>query len=132
MLRPLCRALKGKSQKQSLVWSTEMMELVLYQTQPKLLAHPHPEAPIAITSYGSDAGVGACLEQFVNGHWQPLAFFFSKQLQDPERNYSTFDREMLALYLAIRHFRFLVEGRNFTVFTDHKPLVNAMFKVSDP
>ena len=43
-----------------------------------------------------------------------------------------FDREMLAMYLAIRHFRFLVEGRNFTVFTDDKPLVDAMFKVSDP
>ena len=39
---------------------------------------------------------------------------------------------MLALYLAIRHFRFLVEGRNFTAFTDHKPLVDAIFKVSDP
>ena len=87
-----------------------------------LLAHPYPEAPIAITSVNSDAGVGTCLAQFVNGHWQPLAFF-GKQLRDPERNYNKFDREMLVLYLAIRHFRFLVEGRNFTVFTDHKPLV---------
>ena len=37
-----------------------------------LLALSHPEAPIAITSDASDAGVGACLEQIVNGHWQPL------------------------------------------------------------
>ena len=39
---------------------------------------------------------------------------------------------MLALYLAIRHFRCLAKGRNCTVFTDHKPLVDAMFKSSDP
>ena len=96
-----------------------------------LLAYPHPEAPIAITSYASDGGVGACLEQFMNGYWQPLTFF-SKQLRDPERNYSTVDRQMLPMYLAIRHFRYLVEGRNFTVFTGHKSLVHAMFKVSDP
>ena len=62
-----------------------------------LLVDPHPEAPIAFTSYASDGGVGACLGQFVNGYWQSLTFF-SKQLRDPERNYSTFDREMLAMY----------------------------------
>ena len=39
---------------------------------------------------------------------------------------------MLALYLAKRYFRFLVEVRNFTIFTDYKPLEDAMFKVSDP
>ena len=37
-----------------------------------LLAHPHHKAPIAVTSDDSDAGVGACLEQFVNGHWPSL------------------------------------------------------------
>ena len=67
----------------------------------------------------------------MNGHWQLLAFF-SKQLRDPELNYNTYDREMLALYFTIRRFRYLVEGRNITVFTDHKPLVDAMFNVSDP
>ncbi|XP_035265827.1 uncharacterized protein LOC118223430 [Anguilla anguilla] len=36
------------------------------------------------------------------------------------------------LYLAVRHFRFLLEGRRFTAFVDHKPLVLAMAKVSEP
>ena len=36
-----------------------------------------------------------------------------------ERKYGTFDRELLSLYLAVRHLRFLLEARPFTVFVDH-------------
>lgn len=43
-----------------------------------------------------------------------------------------FDRELLALFLATRHFRFLLEGRSFTAYVDHKPLTFAMSKVSEP
>ena len=43
-----------------------------------------------------------------------------------EKCYSTFDRELLAVYLAIKHFRHFLEGREFHVFTDHKPLTFAL------
>jgi cleavage and polyadenylation specificity factor subunit 1 len=33
---------------------------------------------------------------------------------------------------GIRHFRFILEGRAFTIYTDHKPLVGALARVSDP
>ena len=33
--------------------------------------------------------------------------------------------------MAIRHFRFMLEGRNFTIYTDHKPLVHAMAKITE-
>jgi transposase InsO family protein len=33
---------------------------------------------------------------------------------------------------GIRHFRFILEGRSFTIYTDHKPLVGALALVSDP
>ena len=42
------------------------------------------------------------------------------------------DRELLAVYLAIRHFRHLLEGTFFTIQTDHKPLVDALVKSGDP
>jgi hypothetical protein len=42
--------------------------------------------------------------------------------------YSTFDRELLTAFSAIKHFRFFLEGRPFTLFTDHKPLVSAISK----
>ena len=51
---------------------------------------------------------------------------FSKRLQPAERKYSTFGRELLAVYLAKLHFRHNWEGRHFTVFTDHKPLTHAL------
>ena len=48
-----------------------------------------------------------------------------------ERNYSTFDRELLAIHHAIRHFRHMVEGTTFTIQTDHRPLVTALTKSGD-
>ncbi|BHF62238.1 hypothetical protein SprV_0200521900 [Sparganum proliferum] len=49
----------------------------------------------------------------------------------PETRYSTFDRELLAIYLAVKHFRHFLEGRDFTVFTDHKPSTFALRSHSD-
>ena len=45
-----------------------------------------------------------------------------KKLQPAETRYSTFVRELLAIYLAIKHFRHFIVGREFCVLTDHKPL----------
>jgi len=48
-------------------------------------------------------------------------------LRPAESRYSTFDRELLAAYLAIKHFRHFIEGHSFTLYTDHKPLTFALF-----
>ncbi|KMQ83185.1 gag pol polyprotein [Lasius niger] len=39
--------------------------------------------------------------------------------------YSPYDRELLAIYSAIKYYRHLLEGRKFTVYTDHKPITYA-------
>ena len=69
----------------------------------------------------SDIAVGAELSQLRGGTWFPIAFF-SKKLQPAQVKYSAFDRELLAMYLATGHFQYYIEGRPFTIFTDHKPL----------
>jgi transposase InsO family protein len=96
-----------------------------------MLSHPHYDAPTALTVDASDVAVGGVLEQLHGDSWKPIAFF-SKQLRPPERKYSAFDRELLGLYLSIRHFRHFLEGRHFVAYTDHKPLTFAFSKASDP
>lgn len=86
-----------------------------------LLTHPDITAKLAIVTDASDTAIGAALQQMKFGNWQPLAFF-SKKLSPSQQKYSPYDRELLAIYEAIRHFRHMVEARHFTVYTDHKPL----------
>ena len=90
-----------------------------------LLAHPKLHAPTNIMADASDHAVGAVLQQCIGNEWHPISYF-SKKLRPPETRYSTFDRELLAVYLAIKHFRHFVEGREFHVLTDHKPLTFAL------
>jgi hypothetical protein len=63
--------------------------------------------------------------------WQPLAFF-SKKLSPTQARYSTFDRDLFAAFSAVRHFRFLLEGRRFRILTNHNPLVAVMSRVLPP
>ena len=95
-----------------------------------LLSHPHPDAPTCITTDASNSAVGAVLEQFIGGQWKPISFF-SKKLSPAELNYSAFDRELLAIYLAVRHFQYFVEGRVFHINTDHKPLTFALHSTTE-
>ncbi|KMQ86423.1 gag-pol polyprotein [Lasius niger] len=93
-------------------------------TRATLLAHPDPMAELALTTDASDTSVGAVLQQQTKEGWQPLAFL-SKKLNHAQTKYSPYDRELLAIYTAIKHFRHMVEGRQFTIYTDHKPIIYA-------
>ncbi|KII60240.1 hypothetical protein RF11_05670 [Thelohanellus kitauei] len=81
-----------------------------------MLSYPKTDAPLSLTT---DAGL--------TSFWQPLAFY-SRQLKPHEKYYSAFDRELLPVYLSIRHFRDHLDGRTFNLFTDHKPLTFALSK----
>lgn len=89
-----------------------------------LLRHPLENAELALQCDASDTAMGAVLEQLNNGVWEPLGFF-SKKFSDAQRRYSTYDRELQAIYSGLKHFRDLVEGRQLMIKTDHKPLVFA-------
>ena len=82
------------------------------------LAHPSPKAETRINTDASDTAVGAVLQQHIAGVWTPLCFF-SRKLHSAETKYSAFDKELLAMYLAVKRFRHFIEGRQFTLFTDH-------------
>jgi transposase InsO family protein len=134
ILCPLTDATAGKP-KGKLQWSPAMTAAFEAAKQALVAAvplhFPDPEAELSMAVDASDSHVGAVLQQRRGGGWLPLSFF-SKKLSPAEQRYSAFDRELLAAYLAIRHFRFMVEGRQFTLFTDHMPLVAALHRVSPP
>ncbi len=71
------------------------------------------------------------MQQKLGEHWQPLGFF-KRKLTDTESRYSTLYRGLLAAHTAIRHFHHFYEGRAFQLWTDHKPLVTALSRVSAP
>jgi hypothetical protein len=86
------------------------------------LQHPAPNAELSLATDASDTHIGGVMQQKSKDHWQALGFF-SRKLTDTESRYSTFDRELLAVQAAIKHFRHFCEGRLFQLWTDHKPLV---------
>lgn len=46
-----------------------------------------------------DIAIGAVLQQFADGQWQLIAYFSCK-LSPTEHYYSTYDRELLAMYVT--------------------------------
>ena len=83
-----------------------------------LLSKSKPDTPFCTVTDGSNVTIGAILQQ-VNNLWQPLSYF-SRKLKPAETKYSTFDRELLAIYLAIKYFQLYVKGRTFYIATDNK------------
>jgi len=92
--------------------------------------HPIATATTCLTVDASDLAIGGVLEQFLDGNWKPLAFF-SRKLDKAQKSYSTFDRELLAMHSAVKHFAYFLEGRRFHIYTDHKPLTFALASSSE-
>ena len=135
LMRPLHSLLsKGKSKSQSLTWTDEAVASFNATkdslANASLLSYPKSDAPTCLMTDASDTAVGAVLQQHINGTWRPISFF-SRKMTPAETRYSTFDREMLGVYLAIKHFRHFLEGRSFHILTDHKPLTFALHARSD-
>lgn len=86
-----------------------------------MLAYPDCQSRLALVTDASDEAMGAVLQQYKGDIWQPLAFF-SRKLNTAQQKYSPYDRELLAIYESIKYFRHMLEARDFTIYTDHKPL----------
>ncbi|UYV84724.1 hypothetical protein LAZ67_X003220 [Cordylochernes scorpioides] len=128
--------LKGskKKDKRLINWTEEAKE-IFYKckndlAKATLLSYPNSELPLSLCTDASNWAIGAVLQQYENETWKPIAFF-SKKLNESQKNYSTYDRELLSIYMSIKHFKYMLEGRTFKIFTDHKPLVFAFKQRND-
>ncbi|XP_063244803.1 uncharacterized protein LOC134546161 [Bacillus rossius redtenbacheri] len=118
---PLHEILRGAAKgKDTIVW-TAASSMAFEDCKAKLasatlLAHPIPDAPLALVTDASDFAVGAVLQQQVRNHWQPLAF--SAKMNPAQQKYGAYDKELLAIYLTVRHIDFIGQ---FTTDIRHIP-----------
>lgn len=124
---PLTDLTKGSGTKtRAITWTEECQkafdEIKSRIMQAPILASPDPHKPFIIETDASDYGVGAVLLQKADdGTTHPIAFE-SKKLSKEERGYPAQEREMLAIIHALRTWRCFIDGRPYTVFSDHNPL----------
>jgi hypothetical protein len=83
----------------------------------QVLALPDFTLPFVLECDASGEGIGAVLMQ--GGH--PIVFE-RRNLSQPERLYSIYDKEMLAIMHALTKFRQYLVGNKFMVKTDHNSL----------
>ena len=100
------------------------IELRTILSSEPFLVLPDLNKPFFLETDASDFAIGAVLCQEVEKEKRVIAYF-SKSLTATQRNYSTSEKEMLAMVLAIEHFHQYLFGKRFTVYTDHQPLSGA-------
>ena len=93
-----------------------------------VLVAPNFQKPLKIQVDASDIGCGSVLLQENAERVDQPVCYFSKKFNKHQRNYSTVEKECLALILSLKHFDVYVNSpaHPVTVYTDHNPLVNKM------
>ncbi len=84
--------------------------------------HPKPGCPFTLYTDFSKQGLGALLVQRDEEGQDNLCLALSRSLNDAERNYSSWEGEMLAVVWAVKSMRPYLHGVPFTIVTDHQPL----------
>lgn len=92
-------------------------------TEAPILRFPsfEKEDEFQVITDASNTAIGSVLAQ-KNEKEQWIIAYASRQLNKAEINYSTTEKELLAVVWSIENFRHYLIGRQFTVQCDHKPL----------
>ena len=115
-LRPQLRRHRGSSdgavEEDGFAWSGEALKAAV--TIAPVLALPDFSKPFVVECDASTHGFGAMLLQ----EKHPIAFF-SRPIAPRHRSLAAYERELIGLVHAVRHWRPYLWGRHFTVRTDH-------------
>ena len=78
--------------------------------------------PIVLACDASAVGLGSVLSNLDENGRMRLIAFGSKTLKGPELNWSTTEKELLAIFTFVRKFKHFLGGRKFIVQSDHHAL----------
>lgn len=81
---------------------------------PPILSYPNFNKTFILTTDASNDGIGGVLSQ--DGH--PCCFI-SRTLNSAEQNYTTTEKELLAIVWSVKRLRQYLLGRKFIIETDH-------------
>ena len=120
---PLTKLLRGN--KRQFIWNACCQQafdsLKSKLLESPILGCPDFKVPFVLHTDASDTAVGAVLCQFQKDQETVIAYW-SRQLTKAERNYSTIEREALAVVGAVKEFYPYLYGFSFRLLTDHNPL----------
>ena len=86
-------------------------------TAAPLVVLPDFSNPFEVDCYASGLGIGGFLMQ----KGKPIAFF-SEKLKGPTLNYSTYDKELYALFRVLKYWQHYLWPFEFALHTDHESL----------
>jgi hypothetical protein len=115
-------------------WAMEQ-ELAFQKLKDKLVSRPILQYPdftreFVLTTDASNEKLGAIISQGEIGKDLPIAYA-SRNVNKAEQNYSTSEKELLAVVWGVKHFRPYLYGTKFKIASDHKPLMWIM-NIKDP
>ena len=87
-----------------------------------VLAYPALDRPFILQTDASNLGLGAVLAQIDSKGMERVVSYASRSLTPREKNYSTMEKEALAIVFATQHFRVYLVGHKFQIITDHRAL----------
>ncbi|GJU67424.1 reverse transcriptase domain-containing protein [Tanacetum coccineum] len=90
-------------------------------TEAPILIAPNWDKPFEIMCDASDYAIGAVLGQRIEKHFRPI-HYASKTMTEAESNYTTTEKEMLAVVYAFEKFRSYLIMNKSVVYTDHSAL----------
>lgn len=99
-------------------------------TKAPILSNVNWVLPIYAATDASNYGIAGMLYQLPLGDKDDSKInyisFMARALQDHEKRYPAYKKELLAIIFSLKKFHYYLWGRRFTLFTDHKPLTFLM------
>jgi RNase H-like domain found in reverse transcriptase/Reverse transcriptase (RNA-dependent DNA polymerase)/Integrase zinc binding domain len=88
------------------------------------LYHINYNKNFIIETDASDFAIGSALMQENDNHQRHPIEYYGRKLSLSERNYPTFDKELLSIVESLNHYRHIIDGQKVIIYTDHQAITN--------